>query len=56
MVRTVIAERNALALSKSPFVVTIYYSLQSRENIYLVSLFCCVLAFKKRILMLSVDT
>ena len=33
----VIAERDALALSKSPFVVHLYYSLQSKQNIYLVS-------------------
>ena len=30
-------ERDALALSKSPFVVHLYYSLQSASNIYLVS-------------------
>ncbi|XP_036314885.1 serine/threonine-protein kinase greatwall isoform X2 [Pipistrellus kuhlii] len=29
------AERNALALSKSPFIVHLYYSLQSANNVYL---------------------
>uniref|UniRef100_A0A8C3QYK6 Serine/threonine-protein kinase greatwall n=1 Tax=Cyanoderma ruficeps TaxID=181631 RepID=A0A8C3QYK6_9PASS len=36
MVHQVQAERDALALSKSPFVVHLYYSLQSANNIYLV--------------------
>lgn len=31
------AERDALALSKSPFVVHLYYSLQSTFKIYLVT-------------------
>ncbi|XP_021096134.1 serine/threonine-protein kinase greatwall isoform X2 [Heterocephalus glaber] len=30
------AERDALALSKSPFIVHLYYSLQSASNVYLV--------------------
>ncbi|XP_035577816.1 serine/threonine-protein kinase greatwall-like isoform X4 [Zalophus californianus] len=30
------AERDALALSKSPFIVHLYYSLQSANNVYLV--------------------
>lgn len=32
------AERDALALSKSPFVVHLFYSLQTATKIYLVSL------------------
>nr|XP_033787310.1 serine/threonine-protein kinase greatwall isoform X2 [Geotrypetes seraphini] len=36
MVQQVQAERDALALSKSPFVVHLYYSLHSVSNIYLV--------------------
>ncbi|XP_030056745.1 LOW QUALITY PROTEIN: serine/threonine-protein kinase greatwall [Microcaecilia unicolor] len=36
MVQQVQAERDALALSKSPFVVHLYYSLHSTSNIYLV--------------------
>ncbi|XP_075443764.1 serine/threonine-protein kinase greatwall isoform X2 [Ascaphus truei] len=36
MVHQVQAERNALALSKSPFIVHLYYSLQSANNIYLI--------------------
>ncbi|KAG1712145.1 Serine/threonine-protein kinase greatwall [Nymphon striatum] len=36
MVNQVIAERDALALTKSPFVVHLFYSLQSHHNIYLV--------------------
>ena len=37
MTHQVQAERDALALSKSPFVVHLYYSLQSASNVYLVS-------------------
>lgn len=36
MVHQVRAERDALALSKSPFIVHLYYSLQSANNIYLI--------------------
>nr|BAC26804.1 unnamed protein product [Mus musculus] len=36
MTHQVQAERDALALSKSPFVVHLYYSLQSASNIYLI--------------------
>ena len=36
MAQQVIAERDALAVSKSPFVVKLFYSLQSKEQIYLV--------------------
>ncbi|CAD7084196.1 unnamed protein product [Hermetia illucens] len=36
MVSQVITERNALALSRSPFCVTLYYSLQSSSYVYLV--------------------
>lgn len=39
MVHQVQAERDALALSKSPFIVHLYYSLQSANNVYLVSTF-----------------
>ncbi|XP_036616221.1 serine/threonine-protein kinase greatwall isoform X1 [Trichosurus vulpecula] len=36
MAHQVQAERDALALSKSPFIVHLYYSLQSANNVYLV--------------------
>lgn len=36
MAQQVIAERDALAVSKSPFVVKLFYSLQSKEHVYLV--------------------
>jgi hypothetical protein len=36
LAQQVVAERDALAVSKSPFVVKLFYSLQSKENIYLV--------------------
>ncbi|XP_021542826.1 serine/threonine-protein kinase greatwall isoform X5 [Neomonachus schauinslandi] len=36
MTHQVQAERDALALSKSPFIVHLYYSLQSANNVYLV--------------------
>ncbi|XP_004716162.1 serine/threonine-protein kinase greatwall isoform X2 [Echinops telfairi] len=36
MAHQVQAERDALALSKSPFVVHLYYSLQSANNVYLI--------------------
>ncbi|XP_032871998.1 serine/threonine-protein kinase greatwall isoform X2 [Amblyraja radiata] len=36
MVHQLQAERAALALSKSPFIVHLYYSLQSTNNVYLV--------------------
>ncbi len=36
MVSQVITERNALALSRSPFCVTLYYSLQTISSVYLV--------------------
>ena len=36
MAQQVIAERDALAVSKSPFVVKLFYSLQSKEQIYLI--------------------
>uniref|UniRef100_A0A0K2TZU8 Serine/threonine-protein kinase greatwall n=2 Tax=Lepeophtheirus salmonis TaxID=72036 RepID=A0A0K2TZU8_LEPSM len=36
MVNQVIAERNALAISKSPFCVNLFYCLQSKNNIFLV--------------------
>ncbi|KAG8504697.1 Serine/threonine-protein kinase greatwall, partial [Galemys pyrenaicus] len=36
MTHQVQAERDALALSKSPFIVHLYYSLQSASNIYLI--------------------
>ena len=35
----VLAERDALALSNSPFIVHLYYSLQSQNNIFLVTEF-----------------
>ncbi|XP_053657971.1 serine/threonine-protein kinase greatwall [Anopheles marshallii] len=36
MVSQVITERNALALSRSPYCVTLYYSLQTLSSVYLV--------------------
>ncbi|XP_077628594.1 serine/threonine-protein kinase greatwall isoform X2 [Crocuta crocuta] len=36
MTHQVQAERDALALSKSPFIVHLYYSLQSANNVYLI--------------------
>ncbi|CAO1360054.1 unnamed protein product [Diamesa serratosioi] len=36
MVSQVITERNALALSQSPFCVTLFYSLQNASSVYLV--------------------
>lgn len=36
MVSQVITERNALALSQSPFCVTLFYSLQNTSSVYLV--------------------
>ncbi|XP_058055963.1 uncharacterized protein LOC131207368 [Anopheles bellator] len=36
MVSQVVTERNALALSRSPFCVTLYYSLQSITSVFLV--------------------
>ena len=36
----VITERDVLALSKSPFVVQLFYSLQSKHSIFLVSTNC----------------
>ena len=34
MAQQVIAERDALAVSNSPFVVKLFYSLQSKEHIF----------------------
>eukprot|EP00106_Octopus_bimaculoides_P000908 XP_014768350.1 PREDICTED: serine/threonine-protein kinase greatwall-like [Octopus bimaculoides] len=36
LIRQVMMERNALAVSRSPFIVQLYYSLQSNKNIFLV--------------------
>lgn len=36
MASQVVCERNALALSQSPFCVTLYYSLQSSSSVFLV--------------------
>eukprot|EP00794_Sanderia_malayensis_P016849 gene16850-18548_t len=36
MIEQVVAERDALALSKSPFIVQLFYSFQTRNNIFLV--------------------
>ncbi|XP_014668611.1 PREDICTED: uncharacterized protein LOC106809888 [Priapulus caudatus] len=36
MTNQVIAERDALALSSSPFIVRLFYSLQTRRNVFLV--------------------
>ena len=36
MAQQVVAERDALAISKSPFIVKLFYSLQSKDCIYLV--------------------
>ncbi|XP_052823968.1 serine/threonine-protein kinase greatwall [Octopus bimaculoides] len=35
LIRQVMMERNALAVSRSPFIVQLYYSLQSNKNIFL---------------------
>ena len=37
LVGQVIAERNALAITKSPFCVNLYYCLQTTNNVFLVS-------------------
>lgn len=37
MTKNVLCERNALALSKSPFIVHLFYSLETAFDIYLVS-------------------
>ena len=45
----VVTERDALAVSKSPFVVQLYYSLQSKHSIFLVSNnYCYVLNDESR--------
>ncbi|XP_067654846.1 serine/threonine-protein kinase greatwall-like [Haliotis asinina] len=36
LMKQVMAERDALAASRSPFVVQLYYSLQSQQNIFLI--------------------
>lgn len=36
-ITSVTAERNALAVSKCPYIVHLYYSLQTKDYIYLVS-------------------
>ncbi|XP_054707549.1 LOW QUALITY PROTEIN: serine/threonine-protein kinase greatwall-like [Uloborus diversus] len=36
MIQQVLTERDALAVSRSPFVVQLFYSMQSKNNIYLV--------------------
>jgi len=36
MIEQVVAERDALAVTKSPFVVQLFYSFQSKSNIFLV--------------------
>jgi serine/threonine-protein kinase greatwall len=36
MAQQVVAERDALAVSKSPFVVKLFYSLQNKEQVFLV--------------------
>ncbi|XP_077971405.1 serine/threonine-protein kinase greatwall-like [Styela clava] len=36
MTKNVVCERNALALSKSPFIVHLYYSLETHDDIYLI--------------------
>ncbi|KAK2568256.1 Serine/threonine-protein kinase greatwall [Acropora cervicornis] len=36
MIEQVIAERDALAISKSPFIVNLFYSFQSKDKIFLV--------------------
>jgi serine/threonine protein kinase len=37
LVSQVIAERNALAITKSPFCVNLFYCLQTPDNVFLVS-------------------
>jgi serine/threonine protein kinase len=36
MVNHVIAERRVLSLSRTPYIVKLYYAFQSKENLYLV--------------------
>jgi len=36
MTKNVLCERNAMALSQSPFVVHLFYSLETSRDIYLV--------------------
>lgn len=43
MVAQVVTERNALALSRSPFCVHLFYSLQSVSCVYLVSILLLLL-------------
>ena len=44
LVSQVIAERNALAITKSPFCVNLLYCLQTNNNVFLVrNLYCRVL-------------
>lgn len=50
MVTQVVTERNALALSRSPFCVHLFYSLQSLSSVYLVSV---VNRFKYNLLVLT---
>lgn len=38
MVTQVVAERNVLALTTSPYCVHLYYSLQSAQHIFLVNI------------------
>ena len=38
LVSQVIAERNALAITKSPFCVNLFYCLQTNNNVFLASI------------------
>ena len=51
----VIAERDALAIAKSPFVVRLFYSLQSRQQIFLVR-FILELQLVVHIITVATDT
>lgn len=39
---SVVAERDALAISKSPYIVNLFYSFQSKDRIFLVSSITCI--------------
>ena len=42
---SVVAERDALAISKSPYIVNLFYSFQSKDRIFLVSSMTCINLF-----------
>ena len=53
MTKNVLSERNALALSKSPFIVHLFYSLETDVDIYLVgAALCCMLLDLMKMMMM----